>query len=389
MNLKKSKICSKGIWNESIPGISFDEKGISNFCKLQEHMMAQYPRGEQGLTEWENIVDKIKQSGKSKKYDCVIGISGGVDSSYLLHVAKEYGLRPLAVTLDNGFNTEIAGQNMFNITTKLGIDLETYVINSEEIKDLIKSYMRASLPWIDAPTDLAIKALMYKIANREGIKFIFRGNDFRSEGKQPKEWTYTDAKQLSYLHQTFGSDIKLKTYLSLPYSKIIYYGFIRRIQDIRPYYYLDYQKQKAKEFLQNTYNWEDYGGHHHENLFTKFAMAYWLPKKFNIDKRLINLSAQVLSGVLTREEAITQINEPFGSEVELEELKGYMLKKLNLSEPEFKEILLKENKTGFDYPSNYNFIFGAIGHFGFLIKRIFKFKPMSITASEILSKTAK
>jgi len=382
-------VCTKGIWDESIPGIAFDESGTSNFCKLQEHMVVRYPRGDQGLKDWDNIVFNIKKSGKGRKYDCIIGVSGGVDSSYLLHLAKEYGLRPLAVNLDNGFNSEIAVQNIFNVTSKLKIDLETYVIEYEEIKDLLRSYMFASLPWIDAPTDIAIKSVMYKIANQEGIKYILRGNDFRSEGKQPKEWTYTDAKQLSFLHKKFGSGIELKTYPSLPFYKIAYFGLIKKIKDVRPYYFLEYQKQKAKELLIEKYEWKDYGGHHHENLFTKFAMVYWLPLKFGIDKRKINLSAQVLSRAITREDAIEAVNKPFASQEELTLLKDYTLKKLDLTDAQFNQILESKNKTGFDFPSNYNLIFNTIGYFDFIIKRIFKFKPMSISANEIIDSNIK
>ncbi|MDP3463678.1 MAG: N-acetyl sugar amidotransferase [Bacteroidales bacterium] len=377
-------VCTKGIWDESIPGIAFDESGMSNFCKLQEHMMAQYPRGDQGLKDWDNIVFNIKKSGKGRKYDCIIGVSGGVDSSYLLHLAKEYGLRPLAVNLDNGFNSEIAVQNIFKVTSKLNIDLETYVIDYEEIKDLLRTYMFASLPWIDAPTDVAIKSVMYKIANQEGIKYILRGNDFRSEGKQPKEWTYTDAKQLSYLHKKFGFGIELKTYPSLPFYKIAYFGLIKKIKDVRPYYFLEYQKQKAKALLVDLYDWKDYGGHHHENLFTKFAMAYWLPLKFGIDKRKINLSAQILSGAISREDAIEAVEMPFATQNELSQLRDYTLKKLELTEEQFKQIWESENKTGFDYPSDYKLVFGSISHFGYFINKIFKFKPMSISANELI-----
>ena len=283
------KVCSKGIWDDSIPGIIFDEKGASNFCKLQEQMMQDYPRGSKGELDWNNLVSEMKEAGKNNKYDCIIGVSGGVDSSYLLHIAHENGLRPLAVNLDNGFNSEIAVQNIYKVTKKLNIDLETYVIDYEEIKDLLRSYMKASMPWIDGPTDLAIKAVMYKVANLVDVKFILRGNDFRSEGKQPKEWTYSDDKQLKYLHKRFGNGIKLKTYPTLPYYKIAYFGLVKKIRDVRPFYYLDYQKQMAKDLLVELYDWRDYGGHHHENLFTKFAMAYWLPLKFGIDKRKINL----------------------------------------------------------------------------------------------------
>jgi N-acetyl sugar amidotransferase len=380
------RICTKGVWDESTPGITFDEQGVSNFCRLQEKMMQDHPRGEQGRQDWEKLIAQIKTAGQGKTYDCVIGVSGGVDSSYLLHLAHQYGLRPLAVNLDNGFNSEIAVQNIYKVTTKLGIDLETLVIDYEEIKDLLKSYMKASMPWIDTPTDLAIKATMYKIARQEGIKFILRGNDFRSEGKQPKEWTYSDAKQLLYLHRRFGKNVKLKTYPLLTLFEMIYTGYLKGVRDVRPYYYIDYNKQVAKTLLMTQYDWKDYGGHHHENLFTKFAMAYWLPMKFGIDKRKINLSAQVLSGAITREEALNQIKMPFGSPLELEQMRDYVIKKLDLSPEEFDAIWNTPNKTPFDYPSDYKRIFWLADAFGSVIKKMYSFKPMSMSAQEMIEK---
>ncbi len=378
------RICAKGIWDETIPGIKFDEEGVSNFCRLQEKMMADYPRGETGAKDWAEIVSKIKAVGKNHRYDCIIGVSGGVDSSYLLHMAKEYGLRPLAVNLDNGFNSEIAVQNIYKVTSKLNIDLETYVIDYEEIKDLMLSYMKASLPWIDAPTDNAIKAAMYKIAQKEGIKYIIRGNDFRSEGKQPKEWTFSDNKQLKYVHKKFGSGIRLKTYPELPFIKLVYFGLVKKIKDVRPFYYIDYNKQDTKKFLIDTYGWQDYGGHHHENLFTKFAMAYWLPKKFGIDKRKINLSAQVLSGVMTRDEALKAVAQPFDTPENLQNLKTYVIKKLGIDENTFDGIFKSENKFFTDYPSDYRLIFANIKYFKWIITRVYSFKPMSIDSNEMI-----
>lgn len=378
------KICTKGVWDETIPGIKFDNEGVSNFCHLQEQMMADYPRGEIGLKEWQSIVASIKKAGKNEKYDCVIGVSGGVDSSYLLYIAKQYGLRPLALNLDNGFNSKIAVQNIYNVTKQLDIDLETYVIDYEEIKDLLKSYMKSGIPWIDAPTDLAIKAIMYKIATQEGIKYIIRGNDFRSEGKQPKEWTYSDTKQLKYFHQNFGTNIRLKTYPFLPLVNMVYYGFINKIKDVRPFYYLEYNKQEAKKLLETEFGWKDYGGHHHENLFTKFSMAYWLPIKYGIDKRKINLSAQVLSNAISREDALIQISQPFAPSNELDDLREYIIKKLDFTQAEFNSVIKSPNKSAFDYPSNYQLIFGLVKYFSPIIKKLFAFQPMSITAKKFI-----
>ena len=170
-----------------------------------------YPRGENGIEEWENWLKKIKKNGEKKKYDCIVGVSGGTDSCYLLYLAKKYGLRPLAVNLDNGFSSKIAVENIKKVTNALKIDLETFVIDYEEVKAVLRAYIKASLPWIDGPTDLAIKAALYQIAERENVKYIFNGSDFRTEGKQPTEWTYSDARQLLYVLKKFET-IKLKIF---------------------------------------------------------------------------------------------------------------------------------------------------------------------------------
>lgn len=380
------QLCTIGVWDDTIPGITFDEKGVSNFCRLQQQMMDIYPKGEHGQIQWERWVAEMKKNGLGRRYDCIVGVSGGVDSSYLLHLTKEYGLRPLAVNLDNGFNSETAVQNIYKVTKALDIDLETYVINYEEIKELLRAYVKAGLPWIDCPTDLAIKGVMYKIARQEKIKYIVRGNDFRSEGKQPKEWTYGDNRQLMYVYQTFGSGKRLRTFPSLTLSNQITNGLVRSIKDIRPYYFLPYDKQAAKAFLQQRYNWKDYGGHHHENLFTKFAMAYWLPKKFGIDKRKISLSAQILSGAITRDEALEMLLQPFAAEQELLELRTYVLKKLDISENEFEKVWSGPNQSIFDLPSNYKLIFALAETFQPLLKRFFAFTPTSLTAQKVLNR---
>lgn len=381
---EKKQICIKGIWDQSIPGISFNEVGVSNYCLLQEKMMRDYPRGELGEKTWELLVTKIKKAGKNRTYDCIVGVSGGVDSSYLMHLCKQEGLRTLAVHFDNGFNSEISVNNIQKITNKLDIDLVTLVVNYEEIKSLFRSYMYASLPWIDAPTDLAIKATMYDMAIKHKVKYIIRGNDFRSEGKQPKEWTYTDSRQLKFVHNKFAQNVKLKTYPQQSFFKMIYSGFFRKIKDVRPFYYIDYNKKEAKKLLMEVYDWKDYGGHHHENLFTKFAMAYWLPKKFNIDKRKINLSAQVLGNAISRVDAINGINQPFDTPENLEELKTYVLKKLNLTNEEFKKIMSATNKNYTAYPSNYNLIYNNIKYFKWIISKLYNYKPMSIDSSEMI-----
>lgn len=347
---QNKQTCIKGLWNETVPGIFFDEKGVSNYAKIQEYLMRDFPKGDKGKKDWDAIVSSIKKSGKGNTYDCIIGVSGGTDSSYLLHLAKEYGLRPLAVNLDNGWNSDIAVQNIKKMTSALDIDLETYVIEYEEMKDILRTYMRASLPWVDGPTDQAIGATLYRTANREGIKYILTGTDFRSEGKQPSEWTHTDSKQLRYLHKKYGEG-KLKSYPVDTFYRTLYYRFVNKINKAFPFNYISYNKKEAQKFLIDNYEWEYYGGHHYENIFTKWVMGYWLPQKFNIDKRIITLSAQILSGEITRENAIEQMKQPPYPVDRIEDDTNYILKKLDLSDEEFERIWKSKNKYFMDYPS--------------------------------------
>lgn len=379
------KVCTRGVWDESIPGIIFNENGESNYARLFDLLIQAFPRGEDGKMKWESLVTRIKTEGAGKRYDCVIGVSGGTDSSYLLYLAKEYGLRPLAVNLDNGWSSDIAVKNIKKVTTALNIDLETYVIDYEEIKDLLRSYLIAQLPWADIPTDLAIKSILYKIASKEGIKFILRGNDFRSEGSQPEEWTYGDGKQLIAVHRRYGH-VKLKTYPNYTIKNLVYYAVIKGIKSIYPFYYLDYTKKDAQVFLEKNYGWEYYGGHHHENIFTKFVMAYWLYEKYGIDKRKITLSAQVLSGEITREKAVSEIQKlPYNPD-EVDQMLNFIAKKLDFTRKEFDDLLKAPNKSYHDYPS-YNYLFNTfLPYTKPLLRFFFLHKPQSIFQSEMRNK---
>jgi len=368
------KRCSKGLWDTTITDITFDDQGVSNYCKMQESLMNMYPRGDKGKKDWEILVSNIKKTGRGKKYDCIVGVSGGTDSSYLLHITKQYGLNPLAVNLDNGWSSDISVKNIKKVTGKLNIDLETYVIDYEEVKIVLKSYLLAGLPWVDSPTDIAIKATLYKIAIREGIKYVLNGADFRSEGKQPLHWTYSDSRQMLFLVRKFYKK-RLKTFPYLTLSDWLYYGLIRKIKTIRPLYFLPYSKSAANELLEKQYNWEYYGGHHHENVFTKFVITYWLPEKFGIDKRIITLSAQVLAGNIKREDALNQLLiPPFDPEYVKKDIQ-YVIKKLDLSEQDFMNALKNRNHFFYDYPSYFPLIrkFSKAGKF--FSQKIFGFKP--------------
>lgn len=350
------KICTRGIWDSTIPGITFDENGVSNYAKMFDRLCETFPRGERGKRQWERILNGIKTSAKGKRYDCIIGVSGGTDSSFLLHIAKkEFGLNPLAVNLDNGWNSDIAVRNIKKVTQALDIDLETYVIDYEEVVRVLRAYMKSGLPWIDGPTDNAIAAVLYKTAARERIKFVLNGSDFRSEGKQPSEWTYTDSRQMMHIVNKFEKG-RLKSYPYQTLSNLFMDTIYRQIKSYRPFYYIDYQKKTAQKILINEYGWEYYGGHHHENSFTKFAIAYWMPKNSDLTREKITLSAQVLSGEITRNSAIELISKPPYDVEDMERDKDFVLKKLEISKSDFESIWSTTNKTFYDYPSYYWFL---------------------------------
>ncbi|WP_128548314.1 N-acetyl sugar amidotransferase [Larkinella soli] len=369
------QICQEGIWDTSVPGIRFDEQGVSNYARIQKKLSEAFPRGEKGREEWSGIVERIKKAApKNSRYDCLIGVSGGTDSSYLLHIARQYGLNPLAVNLDNGWNSDISVKNIKKVVSALNIDLETYVIDYEEIKDILRSYLLAGMPWVDGPTDLAIQSVLYKIAAKENIKYVLIGSDFRSEGKQPTEWTYTDLRQLKHIYRQFGSG-RLKTYPRLSLWQILYLGYARGIKLISPFNYLPYQKKEAQQLLKDVYGWEYYGGHHHENLFTKFTVAYWLPRKFNIDKRRITLSAQAVSGEITREQALEQIKQPPYDLEQMEADREYVMKKLDISPEEFLAVWKAPNKSFLDYPSYYPMMKRLLHLVVPVLKRVLPTKP--------------
>ena len=348
--MSEYKRCSAGIWDTTVPGIKFDHNGLSNYYHMFQKYANDYPRGVDGLKVWNKHAEEIKRSGKGKEYDCIIGVSGGTDSSFLLYVAKEFGLRPLAVTLDNGWSSEIAVKNIKKVTSQLKIDLETYVIDYEELKDILCSYIKAGLPWIDYPTDQAIKSILFRMARKFKVNYILIGHDFRSEGTQPNEWTYGDARQLRFIQKKFGNR-KIKTFPNMSISENIYYQYFRGIKMLYPFFYIDYNKQAAREFLMKTFDWKYYGGHHHENSFTKFAIAYWMPVKFGFDKRIITFSAQICSGHLSRSEAIKELESPAYSPDNIEAEIDFVTKKLGITRDQFREYFNAPNHLFTDYPS--------------------------------------
>lgn len=368
------QICARCVTDSAVPGVKFDSLGECNYCRLHDLLDQSWPMGEAGHRTLNRLVEEIKAHGRGKPYDCVIGLSGGTDSTYLLYLAKELGLRPLAVHFDGGWNSEIAVHNIQKAVSHLDVDLYTYVVDWEEFKDVLVSYLKASLPWADAPTDLAINATLYQVAAKEGIRYILNGSSFRTEGKMPTEWTYIDARTLKYVHRHFGS-LDLKTFPNLTLSDFIYYNLVKRIRLARPLNHIAYHKNDARSVLEKELGWQYYGGHHFESVYTRFAYAFWLPRKFGIDKRKITHSALVRYGEMTREEALSSLQtSPYPEEKIAEDVK-YVIRKLDLTPDAFSKIMAAPPRKFTDYPSYYPFIQRMKGITRPVLKRMLRWTP--------------
>jgi N-acetyl sugar amidotransferase len=338
----------------SDPEIKFDENGYCNHCtEYIEKTSKLVYQGEQSDRKLEQLVKKIKNSGKNNNYDCVIGISGGGDSIYTAYLAKKLGLRALNVHMDNGWNSALAVNNIEKTLKKLGFDLYTYVIDWLEFKDLQLAFLKASIPEAETPTDIAIPASLHEIANKHNIKYIFSGGNYATEGILPKNWHY-DAKDVKFLrtiHRRFGVK-KLKTFPTFGFEKEMYYKFVKGIKMIYPLNYVPYNKNDAMKVLEQELDWRNYGGKHHESLYTKFVQSYLLPEKFNIDYRRATFSTQICAGEITREEALEVLKKKPYDPQKVDEEKEYVCKKLSISVEELNHIINLPPKTYRDYPNN-------------------------------------
>jgi len=349
------KICSRCVMDETAIEINFDENGVCNFCHHYDDVLVKEIFSNKGGEEKiQKLISEIKEKGRNSKYDCLIGLSGGVDSSYVAYlVRKKYGLRVFAVHLDNGWNTELAVANVEQIVKRLDIDLQTYVLDWKEFRDIQLSFLKASISNIEIPTDHAIWALLIKTAAKMKIPYIIAGNNVVTESIMPESWLYgsKDSKLIKSIHNKFGK-VKMKTFPSLSTLDYVDYLLVRGIRWVPILNYVHYNKAEAKQILIEELGWRDYGGKHYESIFTRFFHAYYLPVKFGYDLRKSYLSALVCSGQISREEALEEINKPPASKEVLDNDREYVIKKLGITELEFDQILQSPNKTYMDYPNN-------------------------------------
>lgn len=347
-------ICTRCVMDNSDPAIRFNEKGECNHCTefLEKRIHHNY-KGAESDAQFAVLVEEMKAAGKGKKYDCVIGLSGGIDSSYVAYIARQQGLRVLAVHLDNGWNAEEAVQNIRNIAQKLAIDYESYVLDWEEFKDLQLSFLKASVPEAETPTDIAIPAALHKIAAKYGVKHIISGGNFATEGILPPLWHYNakDTVYLKHIQKTFGTR-KLKKFPLFGFKEEMYYKLVKRMKIVYLLNYVPYDKAAAMELLERELNWKYYGGKHYESRYTGFIQSYYLCKKFNIDYRRATLATQICTGAVTREQALEELSTlPYKDEkVAIE--KKYIAKKLGITEATLDEIIALPAKWYHDYPND-------------------------------------
>lgn len=329
------KICSRCVYDEKTPGISFDADSVCNYCKMHDSLEREYPKGEPGEKKLLSIIDEIRAAGENKKYDCVVGISGGADSSFLLYKMKAYGLRPIAVHFDNNWNSNTAVQNISNMIKKLDVNLHTYVVDNKEYDDIYRSFLKAGVPDLEIPTDIGLAATLNLAAEKFGIRYVIEGHSFRTEGISPLGWTYMDGKYIESVQKRYGT-YKLKTFPNMKMMAFLRWMLVSKIKKIRPLWYIDHNKNETKKFLTDNFDWKWYGGHHLENRFTAFYQAYVLPRRWGVDKRKNGFSALIRSGQMGRQEALDILSKPPAIDPEIIEL---VKKRLGFSDSQFEEIM--------------------------------------------------
>jgi N-acetyl sugar amidotransferase len=347
-------VCSNCVMDTSDRQLVFDSGGVCDHCiGFERDVLPNWHPNEKGAKMFERMVAQIKAKGKGKSHNCIIGLSGGLDSSYLLHLAvKEFGLRPLVFHVDGGWNTDLAVNNIQMLVEKLGLDLFTEVINWNEMRDFQLSFFKSGVPHLDIPQDHAFVATLYHFANKNGIKYILNGGNFSTECvRNPKEWLYygTDMAQIKDIHRQFGT-VELRTY---PFSSVlfhkVYLRYIRGVQVVKPLNLMPYTKEHASKILADAYGWRPYPQKHFESRFTRFYEGYWLPTRFGYDTRRVQYSSLILTGQMTREEALERLKQPAYDPSTIDEDFEYIATKLGISVQELRGYHEMPLKTYKDY----------------------------------------
>jgi N-acetyl sugar amidotransferase len=338
----------------SDPAITFNEKGECNLCEefLVKRAHHKY-QGKKSDGYFKSLIEQIKKDGKGKKYDCVVGLSGGIDSSYVAYLCKKNGLRVLAAHMDNGWNSNEAVKNIENIARKLDVDLDTFVLDWEEFKDLQLAFLKASVPEAETPTDIALLGAVHKIAEKYGVKYVISGGNLATEGILPKFWHYNakDTTYLNYIQKKFGTK-KIKHFPYFGFKQEMYYKLFKGIKIVYMLNYVPYNKEHAMQLLTKELDWLYYGGKHYESIYTGFIQSYYLFKKFGIDYRRATFSSQICTGEVLRENALKNLETlPYKEDKTIRE-KEYVAKKLGISVQEFDDIINLPAKWYTDYPND-------------------------------------
>lgn len=354
-------ICTNCVMDTTDSSITFDNDGVCDHClDFRANVSPKWHPDDIGRAQFEKIVKKIKADGRGRSFDCIMGLSGGLDSSYLLHRAvRDFGLRPLVFHVDGGWNTDIAVNNIQVLVDKLGLDLYTEVINWEEMRDFQLAFFKSGVPHLDIPQDHAFIATLYHFANKHGIKYILNGGNISTECvRNPKEWLYygTDMAQLRDIHKRFGSR-ELKTY---PFSGVIfhkiYLRYLKGVQVIKPLNFFPYAKEDAVRQLTEEYGWQVYPQKHFESRFTRFFEGYWLPTRFGYDTRKVQYSSLILTGQMTRDDALKRLETLPYDILKIDEDFEYIATKLAISVAELRKYHEMPKKTYKDY-NNYEWMF--------------------------------
>jgi len=355
----------------SLPDIVFDGEGICNYCtSALERIRNELLPAPQRSEALERLVAKVRDEGRDREYDCVIGVSGGVDSTTVAFKVKELGLKPLAVHFDNGWNSELAVDNITRTLKTLEIDLYTHVVDWEEFRDLQLSFIKASVVNCEAPTDHGITALLFRTAAEQETRFILSGSNLATEtiGAMPWGHVNQDLRHLKALHKRFGS-VPLETMPTISVRDYLYYVFVKKLRQIPFLNYIDYDKEEWKKRLNDEIGWRDYGGKHHESVWTRFFQGYYLVSKVGYDKRRAHFSSLICSDQLTRDEALASLEHPPYEEGFLDEDFEFVLKKFGLSREEFDALVAAPVKGARDYPSH-TFLFERLERYRGLFRRV-------------------
>ena len=363
MQQREYQICTNCVMDTSDSLISFDENGVCDHCNnFYQNIVPNWTPNEEGARKLDEIITRIKTYGSKKKYDCIIGLSGGLDSSYLAYVAIEkWGLRPLLLYVDTGWNLEVAERNVEKLVEGLKLELTKVVVDWEEMKDLQLAFLRSQIPSLDVQ-DHAIFAALYDTAVRNGVKYVLTGSNISTECiREPIEWAYpNDLTMIKAIHRQFGKTA-LKSFPTCSMFKYrLYYRYVKGMKVIKPLDLIPYHKEAATAELQKRFGWEPYSHKHYENLFTRFFEGYWLIKKFGYDKRKAHYSSLIVTGQMTRDEALCLLKEPpYDEQLAMQDMQ-VIAEKLGITTTEFVELMNGENKSYDDYKNSGALIKAAI-----------------------------